>query len=223
MIQGISEAPQSISFAAMGERQQALVAAVLKDPAVESVSSFIGVDGVNTTLNSGRLLINLKDKAVRGLDASAVIRRIQPEVANVPGIALYMQPVQDLTIEDRISRTQYQFTLQDPSLDTLGIWVPKLVDKLQHVPQLADVTSDLQVNGLQAYVDIDRDTASRLGVTPAAVDQTLYSAFGQRLISTIYTQASQYRVVLEVGNDFQRGPDALKGIYVASTSGCKCR
>ncbi|WP_150567603.1 MdtB/MuxB family multidrug efflux RND transporter permease subunit [Pandoraea morbifera] len=219
VIQGISEAPQSISFAAMSERQQALVAAVLKDPAVESVSSFIGVDGVNTTLNSGRLLINLKDKHTRGLDASEVIRRIQPEAAKVPGIALYMQPVQDLTIEDRISRTQYQFTLQDPSLDTLGVWVPRLVDKLREVPELADVTSDLQVNGLQAYVEIDRDAASRLGVTPAAVDQTLYSAFGQRLISTIYTQASQYRVVLEVADDFRRGPDALKGIYVASTSG----
>ncbi|GAB3626057.1 multidrug transporter subunit MdtC [Pandoraea terrae] len=219
VIQGISEAPQSISFSAMATRQEALVAQVLNDPAVESVSSFIGVDGVNATLNSGRLLINLKPRGERADNASEIIRRLQTSVANVGGISLFMQPVQDLTIEDRISRTQYQFTVQDPNLDTLGEWVPKLVERLQHVPELADVTSDLQVNGLQAYVDIDRDTASRLGVSPANVDQALYSAFGQRLISTIYTQSSQYRVVLEVAPEYQKGPAALNAIYVASTGG----
>ncbi|HTG19525.1 MAG TPA: efflux RND transporter permease subunit [Reyranella sp.] len=217
VIQGISEGPQSISFAAMSERQQALARVVLEDPAVESLSSFIGVDGINTTLNSGRILINLKPLNQRnGVRAIEVIRRLQPKLAAVEGITLYMQPVQDLTIEDRVSRTQYQFSVVDANPEELSVWVPKLVERLQRVPQLADVASDLQEQGLQAYVEIDRDTASRLGITPGAVDNALYNAFGQRLISTIFTQANQYRVVLEVKPEFQKGPAALDDIYVGT-------
>ncbi|MBN8886473.1 MAG: efflux RND transporter permease subunit [Rudaea sp.] len=213
LIQGISEASQSISFAAMSERQQALGAEILKDPAVESLSSFIGVDGTNTTLNSGRFLINLKQHGTRD-DVETVIARLAASTRKVTGIALYMQPVQDLTIEDRVSRTQYQFTLGSPNLADLNTWVPKLVDALNHRPELADVASDLQSQGLQAYLDIDRDTAGRLGITPAAVDQILYDAFGQRLISTIYTESNQYRVVLEVHPELQQGPKALEHIYI---------
>ena len=219
VIQGVSEAPQSVSFAAMAERQQALAKVVLQDPAVESLSSFIGVDGTNATLNSGRLLINLKPLAERRVHASDVIRRLAPELAKVPGITLYMQPVQDLTIEDRISRTQYQFTLEAAEGKLLGEWVPRLVERLRAAPQLTDVASDLQDQGLQAYVEIDRDTAGRLGITPAAIDNALYNAFGQRLVSTIFTQATQYRVVLEVKPEFRAGPDALKDIHVASATG----
>jgi multidrug efflux pump len=223
VIQGISEAPQAISFAAMAERQRAIARVVLEDPAVESLSSFIGVDGVNTTLNSGRVLINLKPLADRRVNAVEVIRRLQPKLAQVEGISLYMQPVQDLTIEDRVSRTQYQFSVEDADPDELSAWVPKLVERLHTLPQLADVASDLQDQGLQAYVDIDRATAGRLGVTPAAIDNALYNAFGQRLVSTIYTQTSQYRVVLEVKPEFQKGMDALEDIYVASSSGGQVR
>ena len=223
VIQGISEAPQSISFTAMTIRQQALAKVVLQDPAVESLSSFIGVDGTNATLNSGRMLINLKPLKVRGIDATSVIRRLQPQLAQVEGIALYMQPVQDLSIEDRVSRTQYQFTLEDADGNNLSIWVPKLVERLRALPQLADVASDLQDQGLQAYVDIDRSTAARLGVTPAAVDNALYNAFGQRLISTIFTQSNQYRVVLEVHPDYQNGPTSLNDIYVTSADGQQVR
>jgi multidrug efflux pump len=223
VIQGISEAPQSISFAAMAERQQALARAVLEDPAVESLSSFIGVDGINTTLNNGRVLINLKPLAERGVNAVEVIRRLQPRLAGVDGISLYMQPVQDLTIEDRVSRTQYQFSVEDADPDELSAWVPKLVERLRSIPQLADVASDLQEQGLQAYVDIDRATAGRLGITPAAIDNALYNAFGQRLISTIFTQTSQYRVVLEVKPEFRKGPAALEDIYVTSPTGDQVR
>ena len=223
VIQGISEAPQSISFTAMAIRQQTVAKVVLQDPAVESLSSFIGVDGTNATLNSGRMLINLKPLKVRGIDATGVIRRLQPQLAQVEGISLYMQPVQDLTIEDRVSRTQYQFTLEDADGNNLSIWVPKLVERLRLLPQLADVASDLQDQGLQAYVDIDRSTAARLGVTPAAVDNALYNAFGQRLISTIFTQSNQYRVVLEVHPDYQNGPTSLNDIYVTSTDGQQVR
>ncbi|NTV09988.1 MAG: MMPL family transporter, partial [Zoogloea sp.] len=219
VIQGISEAPQSISFQAMAERQQTLAAEVLKDPAVESLSSFIGVDGINTTLNSGRLLINLKPKAERGIDASAVIRRLQQRLAGVQGIMLYMQPVQDLTIEDRVSRTQYQLSAQDADADELALWVPRLVERLSQIAALRDVTSDLQDRGLQAYVNIDRDTAGRLGITPAAIDNALYDAFGQRLVSSIFTQSSQYRVVLEVKPGFQRGLAALGNIHVPTATG----
>jgi multidrug efflux pump len=221
LIQGISDAPQSISFSAMAERQQALAAAILQDPAVQSVSSFIGVDGANTTLNSGRVFISLKPKSQRGADVAAVIRRLQQRLAEVRGIALYMQPVQDLTIEDRVSRTQYQLTVEDTNSEELALWVHRLVERLGQLPQLADVASDLQDQGLQAFVAIDRDTAGRLGITPAAVDTALYNAFGQRLISTIFTQSNQYRVVLEVKPEFREGPDALKNIYVASSSGAQ--
>ncbi|HEY4956206.1 MAG TPA: MdtB/MuxB family multidrug efflux RND transporter permease subunit [Caldimonas sp.] len=228
VIQGISEARQSISFAAMAERQQALARVVLEDPAVASLSSFIGVDGINTTLNSGRVLINLKPLAERSRwfskdTAVDVIRRLQPRLAQVEGIALYMQPVQDLTIEDRVSRTQYQFSIEDADPDELSVWVPKLTERLRELPQLADVASDLQDEGLQAYVEIDRASAGRLGVTTGAIDNALYNAFGQRLISTIFTQTSQYRVVLEVKPEFQQGPAALEDIYVTSSSGEQVR
>jgi multidrug efflux pump len=213
-IQGITEAPQTVSFAAMAERQQALAAVILQDPAVESLSSFIGVDGTNVTLNSGRMLINLKPLGDRHGRVIDVIRDIQSRVAGVEGIALYMQPVQDLTIEDRVSRTQYQFTVEDTNPDELSVWVPRIVERLRNIPQLADVASDLQDGGLQAYVDIDRATASRYGITPAAIDNALYNAFGQRLVSTIFTQTNQYRVVLEVKPEFQLGPDALAQVYV---------
>ncbi len=218
-IQGISDAPQSVSFAAMAERQQALARAILADPAVASLSSFIGVDGTNTTLNSGRFLINLKPRSQRDADAVGVIARLKQRAADVPGITLYLQPVQDLTIEDRVSRTQYQFTVETANPDELSAWVPRIVSRLRGLPEVADVASDLQDDGLQAFVDIDRESAGRLGITPAAIDNALYNAFGQRLVSTIFTQASQYRVVLEVKPEFQRGPAALAGIYVGATGG----
>ena len=219
LIQGISEAPQSISFSAMAQRQQALARAILQDPAVESLSSFIGVDGINTTLNSGRILINLKPHAKRNESAAQIIQRLQEKLTQVEGISLFMQPVQDLTIENRVSRTQYQFTVEDADPKQLSIWPPKLVDRLSRLPQLRDVASDLQDHGLQAALIIDRNTASRLGVTPAMIDNTLYSAFGQRIVSTIFTQTNQYRVVLEVKPEFQVGPKALSDIYVTTTAG----
>ncbi|HEY2817225.1 MAG TPA: MdtB/MuxB family multidrug efflux RND transporter permease subunit [Casimicrobiaceae bacterium] len=221
IIQAISDAPQSVSFAAMAERQQRLASAILEDPAVDSLSSFIGVDGQNATLNSGRMLINLKPKSERDRDAAGVIRRLQRRLANVEGIALYMQPVQDLTIEDRVSRTQYQFTLESARPEDLTEWTPRLVDKLASLPTLADVASDAQDQGLQAYVVIDRDAAGRLGITPAAIDTALYNAFGQRLISTIFTQAAQYRVVLEVKPEYQAGPGALNDLHVPTSSGAQ--
>jgi multidrug efflux pump len=217
-IQGITEAPQTISFAAMAERQQALARVVLQDPAVESLSSFIGVDGTNSTLNSGRMLINLKPLAQRSARAEEVIRNLQTRLTDVEGITLYMQPVQDLSIEDRVSRTQYQFTVEDTNPDELAVWVPRIVDRLRQVPQLADVATDLQNGGLQAFVEIDRATASRFGITPAAIDNALYNAFGQRLVSTIFTQTNQYRVVLEVAPEFQLGPESLAQIYVPATN-----
>jgi multidrug efflux pump len=217
-IQGITQASQSVSFAAMAERQQALARILLQDPDVDSLSSFIGVDGTNTTLNSGRMMINLVPKAERHSDIQAIMRRLQPKLAQVPGITLYMQPVQDLTIEDRVSPTQYQFTVQASDPKELSAWIPRLVARLQQLPQLADVASDLQDKGLQAYVDINRDAAARLGVTPAAVDNALYDAFGQRLISTIFTESNQYRVVLEVAPGFQAGPAALNGIFVTASN-----
>ncbi len=221
VIQGISQAPQAISFSAMAERQQALAKVILQDPAVESLSSFIGVDGTNPTLNSGRLLINLKQQSARRAGVAEVMSRLQPKLAQVGGISLYMQPVQDLTIEDRVSRAQYQFTVESADPGELSVSVHRLLDRFSRLPQLVDVTSDLQDQGLQAFLAIDRDTAGRLGVTPAAIDNALYSAFGQRLISTIFTQANQYRVVLEVKSEYSRGPEALKNIYVASSSGAQ--
>ncbi len=218
-IQVITEAPQSVSFAAMADRQRAAARAILEEPDVTGLSSFIGVDGANATLNSGRMLVTLTPRAERSRTASEIIASLRERVAGVPGITLYMQPVQDLTIEDRVSRTQFQFTLEDPDADRLGEWVPRLLARLQQAPELADVASDLQDRGLQAYVDIDRDAASRLGIRVAAIDDALYDAFGQRLISTIYTQANQYRVVLEVAPRFQVGPEALGQVFVATADG----
>ena len=219
VILGISDAPQTVSFEAMAERQQKLAQVILKDPAVDSLSSFIGIDGVNTTPNSGRIQINLKPKIQRDGSASDVIRRLQPELAQVPGITLYMQPVQDLTVEDRISRTQFQYSLESPDLNDLNAWVPRLMDKLRSLPELRDVASDQLTNGLEANLVIDRDTAARLGILPQAIDDTLYDAFGQRQVSTIYTQLNQYHVVLEALPEFQQSPDSLKSIYVHSSTG----
>jgi len=219
VILGVSEAPQSVSFAAMAERQQALAAVILHDPAVQSLSSFIGVDGVNTTANSGRIQINLKPLDARGVGASDVIRRLQPRLAAVQGITLFMQPVQDLTVEDRVSRTQYQFTLEAADAGELHAWAPRLVERLQALPELRDVASDQQNGGLQASLVIDRDTASRLGITPQMIDDTLYDAFGQRQVSTIFTQLNQYHVVLEVQPSFQQNPETFKDIYVRSAAG----
>jgi len=218
IIQGISEGPQSISFPLMAKRQQQLAAVILKDPAVESLSTFIGVDGTNTTLNSGRILINLKDIDVRKINASDVIRRLQKSLASVKGITLYMQPVQDLTVDDTVSRTQYQYTLEDPNADELNVWAPKLVDALNTLPQLRDVGSDEQARGLQESLVIDRATASRLGVTPSVIDNTLYSAYGQRIVSTIFTQLNQYRVILEVQPDFKKNPNKLHNLYVRGSN-----
>jgi multidrug efflux pump len=219
VVLGVSEAPETVSFAAMAERQQALARIILADPAVESLSSFIGVDGVNTTANSGRIQIGLKPLGERGVSATDVIRRLQGRLAAVSGITLFMQPVQDLTVEDRVSRTQYQFSMESPSLDEIHAWAPRMVEKLRTLPELRDVASDQQSGGLEAELVIDRDTASRLGITPQAIDDTLYDAFGQRQVSTIFTQLNQYHVVLEVRPEFQRGPDALKDIYVRSATG----
>jgi multidrug efflux pump len=222
-IQGISEAEQSVSFAAMAERQQALGRIILKDPAVASLSSYIGVDGTNSTLNSGRFLINLVPLHNRKERAEAIIRRLQPQLAAVPGITLYLQPVQDLSIESTVSRTQYQFGVECANPDDLNLWVGRLVEKLRSLPALADVASDLQNEGLQAYLDIDRDSAARMGVTVGAIDNALYNAFGQRLVSTIFTQSNQYRVVLEAPQNLQRNLAALDDIYVASTLGAPVR
>jgi multidrug efflux pump len=214
VIQGISEAPQSISFTAMADRQQALARVILKDSAVESLSSFIGIDGTNVTLNSGRILINLKPLAKRKADVGEVIRRLQPELAKIEGITLFMQPVQDLTVDARVARTQYQYTLEDPDIDELNTLTPKLVESLAAHPKLWDVSSDQQDKGLQLFIEFDRSTASRLGITPQMIDDALYDAFGQRQVSTIFTQLNQYRVVLAVKPEFQKGPEALQSIYL---------
>jgi len=223
VIQGISEAPQSISFAAMGERQQALAKVILEDPAVESLSSYIGVDGDNATLNSGRLLINLKPHGQRDLSATEVIARLQPQLDKLVGIRLFMQPVQDLTIEDRVSRTQYQFSMSSPDSELLSQWSGRLVEALAQRPELTDVASDLQDKGLQVYLVIDRDAASRLGVSVQNITDALYDAFGQWQISTIYTQASQYRVVLQAQAGEKIGPAALDQIHVKTTDGAQVR
>jgi multidrug efflux pump len=219
VILGVSEAPQTISFPAMASRQKALAKVILTDPAVESLSSFIGVDGTNTTPNSGRIQINLKPLEDRKINASDVIRRLQPELARVEGITLFMQPVQDLTVEDRVSRTQYQYSLEDADAKELGVWVPRFLEKLQALPALRDVASDQLNGGLEALLTIDRNTASRFGITPQLIDDTLYDAYGQRQISIMFTQLNQYRVVLELKPDLQQNPQALKDIYIRSAQG----
>jgi multidrug efflux pump len=216
IIQGISEASQSISFPAMEERQQELTHWILQDPAVESLSSFIGVDGTNTTLNSGRIQINLRPLEERGINASDVIRRLQLVLEKVDGITLYMQPVQDLTVEDRVSRTQYQYTLEDPNQSELNFWTAKLMAKLQAIPELRDLATDQQTSGLAASLVIDRVTASRMGITPQAIDQMLYDAYGQRQVSTMYTQLNQYHIVLETQPEFRNNPARLRDLYVRS-------
>ncbi len=218
VIQAVSEAPQSVSFLSMQEKQRGLAHVILEDPAVESLSSFIGIDGSNSTLNTGRMLINLKPHSQRD-GMAEVMRRLQARAADLEGIALYMQPVQDLTIDDRVTRTQYQLTVEAGSGADLSRWTQRLVERLSALPQLAEVASDLQDQGLQAFVEIDRDTAARLGVTPAAVDNVLYNAYGQRLVSTIFTQSNQYRVVLEVKPEFARGPQAIAELHVPSLTG----
>jgi multidrug efflux pump len=219
VILGVSQAPPAISFQAMAEKQRELGRTILKDPDVVSLSSFIGVDGINITPNSGRIQINLKPRDERTADASEIIRRLQPELARINGITLYMQPVQDLTIEDRVTRTQYQYSLEDADGKELAEWSQRVLAKLQASPELRDVASDQQEQGLNASLVIDRDTASRLGITPQALDDILYDAFGQRQVSTIFTQLNQYHVVLEVAPQFQQDPGALKNIYVPASSG----
>jgi multidrug efflux pump len=222
VIQGVSEAAQTVSFPEMSGLQQKLTKLILRDPAVDNLSSFIGIDGTNTTLNSGRIQINLKPLSVRKVTASEVIRRLQPHLADVAGITLFMQPVQDLTVEDRVSRTQFQYTLEDPNADELNTYAPKMVAKLKELPQLTDVATDQQVQGLRASLVVDRDTAARLGITPAMIDQTLYDAYGQREISTMFTQLNQYHVVLEVKPSFQQNPTDLRNLFIrtgAASSG----
>jgi len=219
LIQGVSEAGESISYAAMADRQQALAVAILTDPDVQSLSSFIGVDGNNVTINSGRFLINLKPRAERISNVSDVIRRLQGETAGIAGVTLYMQPVQDLTLDTTVSRTEYQFTLESADASALSTWAPKLVNVLREQPELADVVSNQEDNGLAAYVTIDRDSAARLGISVGTVDNALYDAFGQRIVSTIFTQSNQYRVILEADPSSYRTVDSLASIYVPSAAG----
>ena len=219
VVQGISQAAQNISFPAMAVKQQALADVILKDPSVQSLSSFIGVDGINTTLNSGRILVNLKPLEDRDLNASDIIRRLQPQLDQVNDIALFMQPVQDLTVEDRVSRTQYQYTLEDPDPRQLQVWTDKLMDKLQAIPILRDVATDQQLDGTAVSLVIDRVTAARMGITAEQIDETLYDAFGQRQVSTLFTQLNQYHLVMEAAPTFQKTPDKLKDIYVQSAYG----
>jgi multidrug efflux pump len=219
VIQAISEAPQSVSYAAMAERQQQLASIILRDPEVESLSSFIGVDGTNTTLNSGRILINLKPHEERKSDVATVMRRISNATALLPGVTLYMQPVQDLTIEGTVSRTQYQFILQDADPAQLAEWTPKLVDKMRQLPEFGEVASDISAQGLSVFVEIDRDQAARFGITPATVDNALYDSYGQRIVSTIFTNSNQYRVILEADPALQGSLRSLSDIYLPSSVG----
>ena len=219
LIQGVSDATEGLSYAAMADRQQALAQAILKDPAVASLSSFIGVDGNNVTLNSGRFLINLKPRDSRLLTATQIIRRLRNETANVPGITLYMQPVQDLTLDNTISRTQYNFTLESADAAALSSWTPKLVAILKQQPELSDVVSNQEDNGVAVQVTIDRDSAARLGISVGTVDNALYDAFGQRIVSTIFTQSNQYRVILEADPEAYRSVDTLASVYVPSAAG----
>jgi len=219
VIQAISEAPQSVSYAAMAERQQQLASIILKDPEVDSLSSFIGVDGTNTTLNSGRILINLKPHDQRKSDISTVMQRLKNATSGLTGITLYMQPVQDLTIEGTVSKTQYQFILQDADPAQLAEWTPKLVDKLRTLPQFNDVASDISAQGLSVFVEIDRDQAARFGITPATIDNALYDSYGQRIVSTIFTNSNQYRVILEADPALQTSLQSLSDIYLPSSVG----
>ena len=218
VIQGISQASQSISYEAMAEKQKELARIILEDPAVESLSSFIGADGINTTLNSGRISINLKPIEERHTSAADVIRRLQTQLQQVHGIHLYLQPVQDITVDDRVSRTQYQYTLEDPDTDELNEWTDKFVAQLKKLPDLEDVATDQQTGARAVQLNIDRVTASRLGVAPTTIDNTLYDAFGQRQISTLYTQLNQYHVVLEAAPEWQLNPKKLQDIYIQSSS-----
>ena len=219
VIQGVSEAAQTVSFDEMSREQQALAKTILRDPAVESLSSFIGIDGTNTTLNSGRMLINLKPLDERKISATDIVRRLQPELAKVAGATLFMQPVQDITVEDRVSRTQFQYTLEDPNLAELNVYAPKMLEELRNQPQLLDVASDQQDQGLRAQIVVDRETAYRLGISPSAIDQTLYDAYGQRQVSTIFTQLNQYHVVLEVDQEFSDNPLDLRHLYIRTGTG----
>jgi len=218
-VQVITEATQSTSFAAMSERQQALAVVLLKDPAVQSLSSFIGVDGPNTTLNTGRMTLNLVPKSQRDAPLADILQRLSQSADGISGMRIYLQPLQDLSLEDRVARTQYRFLLSGPDNEALGLWSQRLLAQLRQHPSLAEVASDFQDQGLQAYVRIDRDAASRLGVSVAAIDNALYNAFGQRLVSTIFTQSNQYRVVLEVNAKERMGPQALARLTVPSVSG----
>ena len=219
IIQGTLQAPQSVSYASMAQRTRDVASIIERDPAVQSVTSFVGVDGTNPALNSARVQINLKPLDERDDRIPAVVARLQSAVARLPGVTLWLQPVQDLTIDTQLSRTQYQFTLQTGSLDSLSEWVPQLLARLRTLPQLKDVSSDWQDKGLEAYVKVDRDSASRLGISMSDIDNALYNAFGQRLISTIYTQANQYRVVLEQDTRQSPGLAALNDIRIATSDG----
>ena len=218
VIQGISQAPQTIGSLAMAEKQQELAKVILADPAVESLSSFIGADGTNTTINSGRLSINLKPLAQRKISASDVIRRLKSKLDQVQGIELFMQPVQNITVDDRVSRTQYQYTLEDPDANELNDWTNRFVARLKQLPELEDVATDQQTGGLAVSLVIDRVTASRLGIAPTTIDNTLYDAFGQRQISTMYTQVNQYHVMLESEPQFQKDPNKLNHLYIQSNA-----
>jgi multidrug efflux pump len=218
VIQAISQAPQGIAFSAMAKKQQEVAKIVLQDPAVQSLSSFIGADGTNTTLNSGRMSINLKPLSDRSLSASDVIRRLNSKLQNLDGIKLYMQPVQDITVDDRVSRTQYQYTLEDPNVDELNLWTNRFITKLDQLPELEDVATDQQTGGLAVTLAIDRVTASRLGITPATIDNTLYDNFGQRQFNTMYTQLNQYHVIMEAQPQFQQDPEKLSKIYIQSNA-----
>jgi multidrug efflux pump len=219
VIQGVSSAAQTVSFQEMSKEQQSLAKVILKDPAVANLSSFIGVDGTNTTLNSGRIQINLKPLDERNISASDVIRRLQPALAKMPGITLYMQPVQDLTVDDRVSRTQFQYTLEDPDAEELYQFAPKMLAALEKLPELRDLASDQENGGLEARLVYDRTTAYRLGISPSTIDETLYDAYGQREISTMYTQLNQYHVVLEVEPGFLRNPVDLRDLYIRTGMG----
>jgi len=216
VIQGVSVASQSIAFTEMVDLQSGAVAVITQDPAVESVSSFVGIDQSNTTLNNARMLINLKPREQRDSNASEIIRRLQPKLAGIPGLSVYMQPVQDITVDNRVSRTQFQYTLEDPNTNELNAWAPRLLAQLHQLPEVRDAASDQQELGLRAQLVYDRETASRLGLTPAFIDQTLYDSFGQRQISTMFTQLNQYHVILEVEPEFRDHPNDLRDLYIRS-------